>query len=90
MALRILKSVGYWLKYPKLGHIRVEDETEPFSSSNFDANIVVSMFLSGEEMFFVIEICLDNLMASDTDLSILVIGLIAPKNLQQYIQAIEA
>ena len=48
------------------------------------------MFLSGKEMFFVIEICLDNLMASDTDLSILVIGLIAPKNLQQYIQTIEA
>lgn len=47
--------------------------------SSFNDNIVVSMFLSGKEMLFVIEIHLDNLMASKTDLTIAVISLSAAK-----------
>ena len=68
LSLSVWKSNGCSLKSPYSGQTQVVFFTWPFS--NLVAAMVVSVFLSGNAMFFVKEISPDLLIASDIELSL--------------------
>ena len=67
-SLSVWKSNGCSFKSPYSGQTQVVFFTWPFS--NLVAAMVVSVFLSGNAMFFVKEISPDLLIASDIELSL--------------------
>ena len=67
-SLSVWKSNGCSFKSPYSGQTQVVFFTWPFS--NLVAAMVVSVFLSGNAMFFVKEISPDLLIASDMELSL--------------------